>query len=202
MTPEGDPVSKANGGELEPIGQSSPPELIIRLLKATDDRRGFSSGHPDLDRYFRDLAGQHSRKGISRVEVADMAGLIVGYSATAPGQIATDDLPPQLARRLPRHPLPILRLARLAVAQGRQRHGIGSLLLQSALRRALDLREGFGCVGVVVDAKPSAAGYYASFGFRPLPVTFGQIEGTDGPTTQMFLPIGTIGKALGDPAGR
>jgi predicted N-acetyltransferase YhbS len=190
VTPE-DPASETG---------DAAPEPIIRLLRATDDRRGFSSGHPDLDRYFRDLAGQHSRKQISRIEVADMAGQIIGYSATAPGQITTDDLPPRLARRLPRYPLPVLRLARLAVAESRQGRGTGSLLLRSAFRQALALREGFGCVGVVVDAKVDAIGYYTAFGFEPLLVESGQIQGTQEPTTQMFLPTGTIETALGDPA--
>jgi predicted N-acetyltransferase YhbS len=200
VNPEGDPASETGAAGPESTAQPSSLEPVVRLLRATDDRRGFSSGHSDLDRYFREHAGRHSRKRISHIEVADLAGQIVGYSATAPGQITANDLPAELARRLPRHPLPILRLARLAVAEDRQRRGIGGLLLRNALRQALDLRDGFGCVGVVVDAKAGAIGYYAAFGFEPLPVESGQIQGTQETTTQMFLPIGTIEAVLANPA--
>jgi len=171
-------------------------ELVIRLLESFDDRGAFSCGHPDLDRYFREYAGQHSRRGLCRVQVADLGGRIVGYSVSAPGQITSSDLPDDLRRRLPRYPLPILRLARLAVGREHQRCGIGGLLLRTILQETLDLRDQHGCWGLVVDAKPEAVGYYTRFGFQDLPAESGRIEGSDELTTQMFLSIGTIEAAL------
>jgi predicted N-acetyltransferase YhbS len=77
-----------------------------------------------------------------------------------------------------------------------QHRGIGSLLLATVLRQALELRDQHGCVGVVIDAKTEAVGYYATFGFQVVPTESGQIQGGAAPTTQMFLPIGTIETAL------
>lgn len=173
-----------------------PQGITVRILEVADDRRAFSCGHPDLDLYFRDYAGQHSRRGLTRVEVAVLSGEIVGYSASAPGQITSTELPDGLQQRLPRYPLPILRLARLAVAESHQRGGIGRLLLRSVLQQARGLRDQHGCVGVVVDAKPEAVGYYAQFAFQIVPTVSGHTLSSAGPTTQMFLPIGTIDKAL------
>ncbi len=173
-----------------------PQGTIVRNLEAADDRSAFSCGHPDLDHYFRDYAGQHSRRGLSRVQVAVLSGEIVGYAASAPGHITSSELPGDLRRRLPHYPLPILRLARLAVAEEHQHRGIGSLLLATVLRQALELRDQHGCVGVVIDAKSEAVGYYATFGFQVVPTESGQIQGGAAPTTQMFLPIGTIETAL------
>ncbi len=50
-------------------------------------------------------------------------------------------------------------------AQGR---GIGALLLRFAFKLALELRDRFGCVGVVVDAKAGAIAFHRRLGFRPL----------------------------------
>jgi len=166
--------------------------VTIRQLSAADDRRRFACGQEDLDRYFRQFAGQHARRGIARIDVACLEEEIIGYSASAPGHIEATDLPAELARRLPRYPLPVLRLARLAVATGHQGRGVGRLLIRNALRQAMSLRDQHGCVGVVVDAKSEALGYYASFGFSAFEAVAGQIEGAMGPTTPLFLPMKTI----------
>ena len=173
-----------------------PQGTIVRNLEAADDRSGFSCGHPDLDRCFRDYAGQRSRRGLSRVQVAVLSGEIVGYAASAPGHITSSELPDDLRRRLPRYPLPMLRRARLAVAEEHQHRGIGSLLLATVRRQALELRDQHGCVGVVVDAESAVVGCHATFGFPVVPTESGQIQGGATPTTQMFLPVGTIQTAL------
>ena len=49
---------------------------------------------------------------------------------------------------------------------------------------------------MIIDAKSAAVGYYATFGFQVVPTESGQIQGGAVPTTQMFLPIGTIETAL------
>ncbi len=60
---------------------------------------------------------------------------------------------------------------------------------------AIDLREKFGCVGVVVDAKREAESFYSSLGFEPLEIIEGQIE--ERPTPKpMFLPIREIAAAI------
>jgi len=133
--------------------------------------------------------------------VAVLGREIIGYSVSAPGQVEATELPAQVARRLPKYPLPVLRLARLAVALAHQGHGIGRLLLRNVLREAVALRDRHGCVGVVVDAKSEAVGYYAAFGFRRVEVVAGQIQGETGATIQLFLPIKTIERALGPGAG-
>ena len=57
------------------------------------------------------------------------------------------------------------------------------------------MAERLGCVGVVVDAKPGAVGYYERLGFSPLEGIVGQIEGRPRPTP-MFLPLALLLKAM------
>src|SRR3970282_2274289 len=84
--------------------------------------------------------------------------------------------PPAARRAVPRYPLPVLRLARLAVEATAQRRGAGAALLRHVLLLALKMSEDHGCVGVLVDAKPDAVELYARLGFSPLDVSEGELE--------------------------
>ena len=99
----------------------------------------------------------------------------------------------RMRRRLPGYPLPILRLARLAVDERVQGLGVGRALLRHVLDLALDQRDSLGCIGVVTDAKPDAVSFYARYGFEPLE---GVREGAlHGGATPLFLPLGAADEA-------
>jgi len=90
--------------------------MEIRALRRSDDRSVFRSGDPDLDRFLQKYAGQNQfRHHLGATYVAVEGDHIAGYATVAPGHIEVEDLPVARRRRLPRYPLPILRLARLAV---------------------------------------------------------------------------------------
>jgi len=52
--------------------------------------------------------------------VAVIGGRIVGFATVSAASIYVEDIPEKLRRRLPYYPLPVLRLARLAVDQRSQ----------------------------------------------------------------------------------
>jgi predicted N-acetyltransferase YhbS len=109
-------------------------------------------------------------------------------STVTASEIAPDVLPTPKRKRLPRYPVPVLRLARLAVDERAKRKGIGSLLLRSVLILAQRMANEIGCVGVVVDARPEAAAFYGKLGFLPLDAVAGQLG--DRPQPQpMFLEL-------------
>src|SRR5262245_17225437 len=94
------------------------PMAELRALRDDDDRAGFRSADADLDRFFHRFAGQNQFRhhlGVTYVAVED--GRILGYATTAPGHVEIDQLPAAARKKLPAYPLPILRLARLAVDQ-------------------------------------------------------------------------------------
>ena len=164
----------------------------IRRLEPSDDRRRFASGNPDLDRFFQRFAGQNQFRhhlGVTYIAVAE--DRILGFVTVAPSEIEIDALTEERRRQLPRYPLPVLRVARLAVAEHAQGCGIGKALLRFALDLARRTAEEVGCIGVVVDAKPDAQAFYRHYGFEP----FGVLEGAllDRPEpTPMFLPVSAI----------
>jgi GNAT superfamily N-acetyltransferase len=168
----------------------------IRVLRADDDRSGFSCGQADLDRFFAHYAGQNQFKLHLAVNyVAVVGDRIVGFATVTVGALERASLPDgRLRKRLPAYPLPVLRLGRLGVDGRAQGRGIGKALLAHVLRLAADQRDRLGCVGVVTDAKPDAVAFYASLGFTPLA---GVREGLlHGEPTAMFLAIDTVAAVI------
>jgi GNAT superfamily N-acetyltransferase len=96
-------------------------------------------------------------------------------------------------RRLPAFPLPVLRLARLAVASEVQGQGVGRLLLRTVFTLAWRMSEELGCVGVLVDAKPPAVGFYASLGFQELHHTRGALGDRPEPVP-MFIALRDVSR--------
>jgi ribosomal protein S18 acetylase RimI-like enzyme len=93
------------------------------------------------------------------------------------------NMPSKFAGKYPRHALPAVRLARLAVSLKEQGKGYGELLLTEAIHRTALISEQAGLIGLFVDAKNNAASaFYEKYGFVLLP----------NQSLQLFLPIETI----------
>jgi GNAT superfamily N-acetyltransferase len=174
-------------------------EVRVRRLEPRDDRSGFRSGNIDLDRFFQRYAGQNQfRHHIGTTYVAVQGDHLTGFVTVSSGEMVAEKLTKKLRQRLPAYPLPILRVARLAVDEHFQGHGIGRLLLRAMLELALEMRDRVGCIGVVVDAKPDAVAFYSALGFDPIGLVGGALGDRPEPVA-MFLPIGQIAAAINEP---
>ena len=135
-------------------------------------RAGFTCGVESLDRYLNQQASQDQQRGLAATQVLIEieTGAIAGYYALAMTSILPRDLPPGLARRLPRQiALPALLFGRLAVDTRFRGRRLGERLLIDALRRFLMLQTDAGAVAVVVDAiDDSARAFYERYGFQRL----------------------------------
>jgi GNAT superfamily N-acetyltransferase len=166
--------------------------IEIRPLRPDDDRRTFSSGDADLDRFFQKYAGQNQfRLHIGTTYVAVSASEIVGFATLTATSITIANLPKTARRRLPNYPLPALRLARLAVAESAQGQGIGKLLLRTTFNMAHEMADRTGCVAVVVDAKPDAVSFYERYGFEAFEILSGDLGDRPSPLP-MILALGSI----------
>jgi predicted N-acetyltransferase YhbS len=166
--------------------------MEIRALRPTDDRSHFHSGDEALDRFFRSYAGQNQfRHYLGVTFVAVDSGHVLGFVTVAPRHIDIEELPERVRKKLPRYPLPVLGIARLAVDESARSMGIGRQLLRYALGLAAKMADDVGCAGVVVDAKRDAVTFYAKFGFTELDMIEGQSEGRPRPTS-MRLPMQAI----------
>jgi predicted N-acetyltransferase YhbS len=129
--------------------------------------------------------------------VAVEEGRLVGFVTVSAAHLELDDLPEVTRKGLPRHPLPVLRLARLAVDESSRGRGLGRLLLKAVFVLAREMSVRVGCVGVVVDAKPESVSFYEAYGFEALQVTQGALEDRPEPVP-MFLPLGMIPAVAGN----
>ncbi|MBI3892815.1 MAG: GNAT family N-acetyltransferase [Candidatus Wallbacteria bacterium] len=169
--------------------------MEIRPLSASDVRDTFRSGDPDLERFFSRFAGQNQfRHHLGTTYVAVDTGRILGYVTVAAGQVEAESIREPLRRKLPRYSLPVLRLARLAVDESARSRGLGKALLRFTFTLALQMSRDFGCVGVLVDAKPHAVAFYARYGFETIAPILGAAETRPTPET-MFLPLLLIEQA-------
>jgi len=140
---------------------------IITSLERQHDRSDFNCGDPALNTFLQRFARQQSDKDFSRTYVATMAGnnKIEGYYAISSASIDFTNWPAGL--RLPRYPVPVVLLGRLAVDARAQGQGVGQALLQHAMQIALVTSEKIGVYAIVVDAKDEAAtAFYARYGFQ------------------------------------
>jgi GNAT superfamily N-acetyltransferase len=166
--------------------------FVTEALCRDHDRTTFRSGVDALDRYLRELALQDMRRRVAGCFVAlNDARAIVGFYTLAATAIATDALPPDLTKRLPRYPLvPAVLMGRLAVAIDHQGQGLGrALIFDAAIRTD---RLGIGAFAIIVDAKDDrAVSFYQSSGFALIP----------GESRRLFVPVATALRA-GNDAGK
>lgn len=170
--------------------------MEIRHLREDDDRSRFQSGAPDLDRYLRQFAGQNQfRHHIGVTYVAVDHKRILGYATIAAGHIEIDDLPTSERRKLPRYPLPVVRLARLAVDESARGQRVGEKLLRFVITLALRMATDYGCIGLVVDAKLDAIDFYSRYGFIATDPVEGKSDSRPQPAT-MFLSLREIRESV------
>jgi GNAT superfamily N-acetyltransferase len=165
-------------------------EWTIEPLGPAHERDRFSSGRASLDDFLRSLVTQYERRRLGRTYVAVplAARSVVGYYTLASGAVSFASVPAHLGRKLPRHPVPVVLLARLAVDEKEQGKGLGQLLLVDAMRRCLALGDRLGVHAIEVSAIDDRAGaFYERFGFIPL---------TDD-RRHLYLPLATAEAALG-----
>ena len=143
--------------------------LVIVPLNAAHNRASFCCNVEALNRYFHKQAGQDIRRRISRIFVAvlpDNRKKVLGYYSLSSLSIALEELPEELARKLPKHPVPAALIGRLAVNHNAQGWGIGKMLLVDAIKRTLSVSDQIAIYAMVVDAiNNNAKGFYEQFGF-------------------------------------
>ena len=145
----------------------------IRPLDTGVDTAAFRCGQAQLDQYIYRYASQDVRRNLARVFVATPDGdtqRLAGFFTLSAGSVSCSDLPDMLARKLPRYPVPVALMGRLAVYTSFQGKGLGSILLADACQRVAQASSTLAVAGMIVDAKDqTAAAFYRHFGFLPLP---------------------------------
>lgn len=144
--------------------------LCIEKLKRIHVVDAFSCGQPELDRFLIRHALQAQQANSSQAYVAVNGSEVLGFYSMVAGEVRHADAPERVIRGMPRHPIPLLVLARLAVHTEAQGRGLGAGLLLDALGRTLQVADLIGIRALAVHAKhEQAAAFYRHFGFAPSP---------------------------------
>jgi GNAT superfamily N-acetyltransferase len=140
----------------------------IAKLTLAHDASSFECGNDALNRFIKLYALQGQRAGISQTYVAISGDIIVGYHTLVVGNVVHAEAPERLKKGIPRHPVPVIILARLAVDTNWHGKGLGAVLVADAMRRVLQAADIAGVRAMLVHAKDEAAcNFYQNLGFEP-----------------------------------
>jgi GNAT superfamily N-acetyltransferase len=144
--------------------------LRIEKLQRGHNLDPFDCGREALNRFLVRYAFQNQQAGASQTYIALADEEVAGYYTLVVGQVENSEAPERLTKGLARHPVPIMLLARLAVATSWQGKGIGSGLLKDAMFRTLQAADIAGIRAFAVHAKDDAArSFYERFDFIASP---------------------------------
>ena len=141
--------------------------MIIERLSPHHDRRDFNCGVEELNSYLQKYSSQHERKGIGRTYIArkDSDMRVLGYYTISSSAVAFEVVP----ENVPRHPVPVALVGRLAVDISARGQRLGETLLLHGLQSAQRAARIVGIYAVVVDAfDESARDFYLKYGFNEL----------------------------------
>ena len=140
--------------------------LRIEKLQRGHAVESFDCGREALNRFLIRYALQNQQAGASQTYVALSEAVVTGYYTLVVGQVEYDDAPERLTKGLARHPVPIMLLARLAVAASWQGKGLGAGLLKDAMLRTVQAADIAGIRAFAVHAKDDEAkAFYERFDF-------------------------------------
>lgn len=165
---------------------------FIELNKSKHDHNSFDCGEQELNVFIKTQAAKHMQAGISRTMVLPSSQpllnqkyAICAFYSVAPSSISRETLPTQLAKKLPRYPIPIFLLAQLAVHKEFHGAGLGKVSLIRALKYLWEVNHHMRAYAIVVDCLTDAAQrFYTKFGFEILGEHNGRIR--------MFMPMKTV----------
>ena len=147
----------------------------------------FDCGTEVLNEFLSRYSFKNDILGIGKTFVAfNKNEDVVGYFTLAAAQVLFEDIPDNYRAKLPRYPIPALRIARLAVGKNLQGKGIGKWLLTQAFIKIIHVTEITGLYFIIVDAKETSKSFYEHYGF----IKFNNKE------FSYFLTVDTVRKAM------
>lgn len=129
----------------------------VRKLAPSDAVQSFDCGEPALNVFLLRFALASQQSNSAQTYVICQGGEVRGYYSLAVGSVEPAAAAPRVIKGVPRHPVPVMILARLAVDRQHQRAGLGKALLRDALLRSAQAADIAGIRALLVHAKDDAA---------------------------------------------
>lgn len=147
----------------------------LEALGSEHDLSGFDCGEAALNAWLNRHALKNQSRNNTRTfvlpTIEKCGRKVIAFYSLVVATIAHEDaLQPIKEGSSPKHPIPVILLARLGVTREYQGRKIGQALLKDALLRALGISREVGVRAVLVHAKAGSAPFYERHaGFEPSP---------------------------------
>ena len=155
---------------------------------AKHDRTAFASGNDRIDAYFRTVVSQDVKRNYAHcyVLVEKETKRLAGFYSLSATDIPLKDMPPDLARKLPRYPtIPAALIGWLGRDIGFRGQEVGAMLLRDAIVRVSASH--IGVYALCADAiDEAAAAFYRRYLFTPF----------ESRPRSLFLPLATALKTI------
>jgi GNAT superfamily N-acetyltransferase len=134
---------------------------------------GFDCDQPSLTTWLIDHASTAGAVGSARTYVvsdSQQRDRVVGYHALTAASLERESATARMIKGMPRYPIPVVLLARLAVDTTVRGRGLGSWLLRDAMLRALAASQTVGIRAMLVHALDAEArAFYLHHGLEQSP---------------------------------
>jgi len=142
----------------------------VHKLSIADGVESFVCGHVARNEFLQRFALVNQRSNSSQTYASCNAGQVAGFYSLAVGSVEPSHSAPRVIKGIPRHPVPVMILARLAIDQRYQRQGLGKALLKNALLRTVHAADIAGIRALLVHAKDEEArNWYRQWEFEESP---------------------------------
>ena len=142
---------------------------VMSPLAKAHERAVFDCGEPALNEFLQNYARQNQSENVGRTWVATHPGehRVLGFYTLTVASVAREHFSAEEMKRVPRYPVPVAHLGRLAVDRTEQKTGLGEHLLVHALEQILRVSQVIGIFAVEVRAKNERAKrFYERYGFK------------------------------------
>ena len=142
----------------------------VEKLRADHELTAFDCGKEELNRFLQRFALANQQANSTQTYVACRDKVVVGYYSLAVGAVAHAAATERVRKAMPRYPISVMILARLAVNARHAGQGLGKALLKDALLRTAQAADIAGIRALLVHAKDNdAKAFYEHFNFEPSP---------------------------------
>ena len=104
----------------------------VRKLAASDAVQSFDCGESALNQFLQRFALVNQKSNSAQTYVSCHSGQVAGFYSLAVGSVEPASAAPRVTKDIPRNPVPVMILARLAVDLQHQGAGLGKALLKDA----------------------------------------------------------------------